>query len=114
MRLLPANFRYFQRHQSLKSFLKTVTTLPMGYEGLLKREEELSAQLKDLNVDDTSERLREDLLQQCQVLLCEVEEFEQFLVKQKKDNGVELRHFKNSVRTEANLLEKVCTSYQDN
>ena len=70
-------------------------------------EDKISAQLKELNVEDTGVRLREDLLHQCQVLLSELEEFQQYLVKQKKDSGVELRHFKNSVRTEVNSLEKV-------
>jgi hypothetical protein len=82
----------------------------MGNEGYLNREEGLSAQLEDLNVEDIGVRLRDDLLQQCQVLLNELEEFQQYLVKQKKDSGVELRHFKNSVRAEANSLEKVGTS----
>lgn len=82
----------------------------MGYKDSLNGEEGISAQLKDLSVEDSSVRLREDLLRQCQVLLSELEEFQQYLVKQKKDSSVELRHFKNSVRTEVNSLEKVGTS----
>jgi hypothetical protein len=82
----------------------------MGSEESLNGELGLSAQLKDLNVEDTGIRLREDLLQQCQVLLSELEEFQQHLVKQKKDIGVELRHFKNSVITEVRSLEKVGNS----
>jgi hypothetical protein len=84
--------------------------LTMGYEDSLNGEEGLSARLKDLSLEHSGVRLREDLLQQCQVLLSELEEFQQYLVKQKKDSGVELRHFKNSVRTEVNSLEKVGTS----
>jgi hypothetical protein len=83
--------------------------LTMGFKDSLNREEGLSVQLRDLSVEDSGIRLREDLLQQCQVLLSELEEFQQCLFKQKKDSGVELRHFKNSVRTEVNLLEKVGT-----
>lgn len=83
--------------------------LTMGFKDSLNGEEGLSVQLRDLNVEDSGIRLREDLLQQCQVLLSELEEFQQYLVKQKKDSGVELRHFKNSVRTEVNSLEKVGT-----
>ena len=75
----------------------------------LNGEERLSDQLKDLNMEEMGVRLREDLLQQCQVLLSELEEFQQYLVKRKKDSGVELRHFKNSVRTEVTSLEKVGT-----
>jgi hypothetical protein len=82
----------------------------MGSEESLNGELGLSAQLKDLNVEDTGIRLREDLLQQCQVLLSELEEFQQYLVKQKKDISVELRHFKNSVITEVRSLEKVGAS----
>jgi len=84
--------------------------LTMDSEESLNGELELSAQLKDLNVEDTGIQLREDLLQQCQVLLSELEEFQQYLVKQKKDIGVELRHFKNSLITEVRSLEKVGTS----
>jgi hypothetical protein len=84
--------------------------LTMGSKESLNRELGLSAQLRDLNVEDTGIRLREDLLQQCQALLSELEEFQQYLVKQKKDSGVELRHFKNSVITEIRSLEKVGTS----
>ena len=83
--------------------------LTMGFKDSLNGEEGLSVQLRDLSVEDSGIRLREDLLQQCQVLLSELEEFQQYLVKQKKDSGVELRHFKNSVRTEVNSLEKVGT-----
>ncbi len=82
----------------------------MGQESLINRERDFPAHLEDLKVEDTGLRLRGDLLRQCQVLLNELEEFEQYLVKQKKDNGVELRHFKNNVRTEAKSLEKVCNS----
>lgn len=71
-------------------------------------EDGISAQLEDLKVEDAGLQLRDSLLQQCRVLLNELEEFQQYLVKQKKDNGVELRHFKSSVRTEVNFLEKVC------
>jgi hypothetical protein len=81
----------------------------MGDEESLDREERLSAQLIELNMEDTGVRLREDLLLKCQVLLSELEEFQRYLANQKKDSGVELRHFKNSVRTEVNSLEKVGT-----
>jgi hypothetical protein len=79
----------------------------MGQESPANGEEVLSGQLRDLKVEDAGLRLREDLLQQCQVLLNELDEFQQCLAKQKKDK---LRHFKNSVQTEANSLEKVCNS----
>jgi hypothetical protein len=82
----------------------------MSQESPLNRGEEISAHLKDLKVEDIGMRLRGDLLRQCQVLLNELEVFQQCLVKQKKDNGVELRHFKNNVGTEVNSLEKVCNS----
>lgn len=108
-RLTTANFRYFQRHEGLKSFAETITTLTMVHKYSLNGEERLSDQLKDLNMEEMGVRLREDLLQQCQVLLSELEEFQQYLVKRKKDSGVELRHFKNSVRTEVTSLEKVGT-----
>jgi len=82
----------------------------MGHKDSLNGGEEPSAQLNDLSVEDSGVRLRGELLQQCQVLLSELEEFQQYLVKQKKCDGVELRHFRNNVRTEANSLEKVGNS----
>jgi len=94
----------------MTSFLETITTLIMSYRDSLNGGDGISTQLKDLSVEDSGVRLREDLLHQCQVLLSELEEFQQYLVKQKKDSGVELRHFKNSVRTEITSLEKVGTS----
>ena len=70
----------------------------------------LSSQLGQLTVEETGERMRQNLLEKCNLLLSELEEFEQFLLK-KKDTGVELRHFKSSVKTELSLIQKVCASY---
>ena len=84
----------------------------MEYNDPQNRENSLSAQLNDLTVEETGERIRQSLLQQCNLLLNELEELELYLVKNKKDTRVELRHFKNSVKTELSLLQKVCTSNQ--
>lgn len=75
-------------------------------------EDNLSSQLNDLNVQETGEKIRQSLLEQCTLLLSELGEFEQYLVTKKKDTGVELRHFKSSVKTELGLLQKVCASDQ--
>jgi hypothetical protein len=75
-------------------------------------EDNLSSQLSDLTVQETGEKIRQSLLEQCTLLLSELGEFEQYLVTKKKDTGVELRHFKNSVKTELGLLQKVCASDQ--
>jgi hypothetical protein len=96
--------------ENLKCSLDTIATLTMGHKDSLNDEEGLSAQLNDLSAEDSGVRLREELLLQCQVLLSELEEFQQYLVQQKKDDGVELRHFRSNVRTEANSLEKVGNS----
>lgn len=66
---------------------------------------EVSSKLSSLNVGGSPEK-GQNLLQRCHVLLDELEQFQQYLAEQKKE-GVELRHFKNSVKTESKLLEKV-------
>jgi hypothetical protein len=93
--------------------LRRQEILIMSYKESTEEEERILAELEDLKVEDVGLQLRGNLLNQCQVLLKELEEFQQYLVKQKKDSGVELRHFKNSVRTEINSLEKVGTSYKN-
>lgn len=75
-------------------------------------EHNLSSQLNELTVQETGEKIRQSLLEQCTHLLMELGEFEQYLVTKKKDTKVELRHFKNSVKTELVLLQKVCASDQ--
>ena len=84
---------------------------PMECKESQNGDDNLSSQLSDLNVQATGEKIRQSLLEQCTLLLSELGEFEQYLVT-KKDTGVELRHFKNSVKTELCLLQKVCVSDQ--
>lgn len=64
-----------------------------------------SAQLSKLDLDDGAEQGKE-LLQRCHVLVDELEVFQKYLQDQKRETA-ELRHFKSSVKTECNLLEKV-------
>ena len=58
-------------------------------------------------VDCPGERIVSDLLQNCQVLAAELELFQQYLVTQRQDVNVELRHYKSSVKTELKSLERV-------
>jgi hypothetical protein len=60
--------------------------------------------LRNLNLQEKSKGA--ELLRQCRELLDELEQFQDYLTEQRKE-GVELRHFKNSVKTECKLLEKV-------
>ena len=46
-------------------------------------------------------------LEQCHGLLHELEEFQDFLVEQKKEHTVELRQFRNSINSELKSLQKV-------
>jgi hypothetical protein len=83
--------------------------MPVMVDGAFKSEDEtLQNKFKNLTVEYKSERTAADLLDQCHVLLDELEQFERYLVNHKKDRGVELRHFKNSVKSEQKSLEKVC------
>jgi len=66
---------------------------------------EVSSKLSSLNLGGDAEKVQ-DLLQRCRVLLDELEQLQQYLVEEKKED-VELRHFKNSVKAESKLLEKV-------
>ena len=55
-----------------------------------------------------AERDVSDMLQRCQLLLDELEQFQLYLKQQKKDNGVEKFHtFKSHVQNEMRLLENV-------
>jgi hypothetical protein len=69
--------------------------------------EALQDEFENLTVKPDSEKTAADLLGQCRILLDELEQFERYLVNHKKDRGVELRHFKNSVKSEQKSLEKV-------
>lgn len=53
--------------------------------------------------------LVEDLLQKCQTLLNEVQDFWSFLVQCKKEHTVEIRQFRNSVQSELKSISKVCS-----
>lgn len=64
-----------------------------------------SLQLSGLNLGPGAEK-GSDLLKRCRVLLDELELFQQYLAEEKRE-PVELRQFKNSVKTECKLLEKV-------
>lgn len=66
---------------------------------------EVSSQLSSLNLGGDAEK-GQDLLQRCRVLLDELEQLQRYLVEEKKED-VELRHFKNTVKAESKLLEKV-------
>jgi hypothetical protein len=55
-----------------------------------------------------TERDVSDMLQRCQLLLDELEQFQLYLKQQKKDNGVEKFHtFKSHVQNEMRLLDNV-------
>jgi hypothetical protein len=55
-----------------------------------------------------TERDVSDMLQRCQLLLDELEQFHLYLKHQKKDNGVEKFHtFKSHVQNEMRLLDNV-------
>lgn len=47
------------------------------------------------------------LLGQCHTLLNELEEFQEFLIEQKKEHTVDLRQFRSSVSSELKSLERV-------
>jgi hypothetical protein len=79
----------------------------MDHESPQDSDNGVSEGLQELSVGDTYEKLRGNLLEQCRSLLQEIEEFEHYLAEQKKDTKVELRHFKNSVKTELSSLQKV-------
>ena len=51
--------------------------------------------------------LAEDLLKRCHLLLSELEDFKSYLIKESKENAVELKPFRNSVISEIKSLEKV-------
>lgn len=68
--------------------------------------------LENLVIDNSTGKLAADLLGRCEALLGEVETFQQFLVEQKRENTVEIRHFKSNLKAECKSLEKVrYTSY---
>ena len=48
-----------------------------------------------------------ELLKKCSGLLSELEAFHSFLKERKREQNVELRHFRNSILAEQRLLEKV-------
>ena len=50
----------------------------------------------------------DELLAKCHDLLSELEDFQKFLVEQKKEHVVEIRQFRNSVASELKSLERVC------
>ncbi|MCJ1371999.1 hypothetical protein MMC20_003220 [Loxospora ochrophaea] len=52
----------------------------------------------------------EELLEKCHNLLSEIEQFQSFLVEQKKESAVELRQLRNSVNSELKSLEKLSTA----
>jgi hypothetical protein len=55
-----------------------------------------------------TERGVSDMLQRCQLLLDELEQFQSYLKQQKKDNAVEKFHtFKGHVQNEMRLLDNV-------
>lgn len=57
---------------------------------------------------DHSTRLSE-LLQQCRLLLGELEEFQTYIVEKRINTAVEIRSFTGNVKSELKLLEKVGT-----
>jgi hypothetical protein len=71
----------------------------------------LQNQVQALNIEadeEDTQTLASDLLQKCQTLLSEVEIFSKFLDSQNGPNEVELRRFKNDIKTELKSIEKVC------
>ena len=48
-----------------------------------------------------------DLLNRCRALLRELEQFQEFIVKNKKEKEIEVRHFRTSVTAELKSLERV-------
>ncbi|KAI9816771.1 MAG: hypothetical protein M1827_001416 [Pycnora praestabilis] len=65
---------------------------------------------RDNGVQETrlsSTRSAEDLLEQCQVLLRELEVFREYLVTRRKEKGVDLGPFRNSVQSELKSLERL-------
>jgi hypothetical protein len=54
-----------------------------------------------------SDRSMTDLLQRSRTLIAELDEFRTYLKNQKKDKGVELRHFGSCLQSEFKSLEKV-------
>jgi hypothetical protein len=60
-----------------------------------------------MTIQNDSVQLGPELLHKCQTLLEELEKFEAYILQQKNDHEIELRHFKGSVKIECKLLEKV-------
>jgi hypothetical protein len=54
-----------------------------------------------------SDRSMTDLLQRSRTMIAELDEFRTYLKNQKKDKGVELRHFGSCLQSEFKSLEKV-------
>jgi hypothetical protein len=65
-------------------------------------------QFSDLTVQENGHKLATNLLEQCEIILSEIEIFHSFLVENKADDKVEIRHFRNDVRTEYKAIKKVC------
>ena len=63
--------------------------------------------MSSLDIDPAGERLVSDLLKNCQILVGELELFQQYLMTQRKEVNVELRHYRGCVKTELKSLEKV-------
>lgn len=66
---------------------------------------DVSSQLSELDLEGGADEGQE-LLDRCRVLVDELEVFQNYLQKEKKETA-ELRQFKGSVSTEYNLLKKV-------
>lgn len=71
----------------------------------LREEEEVAKDIEKLKIGGVENKGAAELVEQCQTLLEEIDAFEEYLGSH--GHGVELRHFRGSVKTECKLLEKV-------
>lgn len=54
------------------------------------------------------ERLGAEMQERCQILVAELEEYQEYLKKLRKENAVELRTFRSGLNAEMKLINKVC------
>lgn len=79
----------------------------MDANGFSYGEDAIRRELHALAIKEEPEPSASDLLERCETLCDELDQFQQYLVEHKKDKDVELRHFRNSVQAELKLIQKV-------
>lgn len=69
---------------------------------------EVSDSVTEVASEIDHERLGAEMQERCRILVAELEEYQEYLKKHRKETAVELRTFRSGLNAEMKLINKVC------